>query len=181
MLISGREATALLVATAGVTARQARQALAAGLAGEPERTRAALLYDEPRVTALAGRTPVDQPTMDRACPHGCFVARRAEQLEGPWDFSPWSAALVAARVDQHGGFPFLATVAGFVVAGAEITGLAGAGERQYLFTLGPAGGWFGDFAGRRCPTGPGRPWALYCGQGRRTLTGRGTTVGQSGP
>jgi hypothetical protein len=144
MWISGRQATARLAAT-GVTSRQARQVLAAGLAGEPQRTTAALLYDADRVAELVARPGLADGAVDRACPFGVFVARRAHDVHGPYDLSPWASVLIRARVADHG----------------------------FFLLLRPAGDWFAEFTGRRWSTGPGRPWVLYRGPGLRGLVSVG--------
>jgi hypothetical protein len=170
MLISGRESCALL-AEAGVTRRQAQRVLAAGLAGDPVRTRSACLYDEADVRALVDTRVVSWREMSERCPYGFFIARRhvsavadrAEQLAvvstGWGAISPYRLLDLRMQLDAVGAIPFVATVAGFVVLGADIRGVwRGALE------LGEPGGWFDDdLATARLPSGPGRPWVLQIG------------------
>ena len=63
------------------------------------------------------------------------------------------------QVVRYGALPFVATVGGLVVLGADIVdtrGLSG-------LVLEPPGPWFGVVDGRWLPTGPGRPWVLSLG------------------
>jgi len=169
MMISARRATRVLE-LAGLGGRQARRVLACGLAGPPVATRAALLYDADRVAELAGRPEISDATADAATPGGLFVARRdvdvlapedqqRGSLQGGWGFSPVAAVLVRIRVEQHGHVPLVATVGGFVAAGAEILEVLVSPEGYHL-VLQEAGPWFATFRGRRFATGPGRPWVL---------------------
>jgi hypothetical protein len=146
--------------------------LDSGLAGQPLRTTAAHLYDEARVRDLVDRPAINWPSVIAACPIGILVARRhldptrsrdqlIEELSGGWtEISPWTWLALTLRVDAHGSLPFLATVAGVVVLGADIVGTrAGSGgPRLDLATPGP---WFDRFQGSRLLMGSGRPWALH--------------------
>jgi hypothetical protein len=170
MWMSSRDARAVL-ATIGVSSRGARRVLGSGLAGEPVRTRSAVLYDEERVQALVERPTLGFPDLVDHCPEGVFVARRqvdarltrAEQLvhlSGGWGaVSTWRWVAMAHQIRQHGSLPFVATVSGFVVLGADVKGLLGFSE----LVLGPSGPWFDAVADCRIPTGPGRPWVLHLG------------------
>lgn len=170
--MSGREAARLL-ACAGVGERQARQVLAAGLAGTPQRVSGALLYDDALVNQLVHSPYVDEA--ETACPWGLFVARRLVDVARPedqrlaslasgWGLSTWTALRIRVLVADHGHLPLVATVGGFVTTGAEITGVHRAGPDEYHLTLRAADGWFEVFRGRRYPTGPGRPWVLQGGR-----------------
>ena len=168
---------------AGVGRRQARRVLACGLAGSPVVTRAALLHDAERVLELAGRPVLDDATADAATPGGLFVARRDvdvlapedqqhASLQGGWGFSFVAAVSVRIRVTEDGHLPLVATVAGFVVAGAEILQALRARDGYHLVLREP-GPWFETFRGRRFATGPGRPWVLRdrLGPGERGRVG----------
>jgi hypothetical protein len=170
MLISGRRAAARLEA-AGLTNRQARRVLAAGFAGAPVRTSAALLFEQESVEALAAWPVLSDDLVAAALPGGAFVARRdvdllpgapdlVEALRGGWALSPLTAVWIRVRIGSHGHLPLVATVGGFVAGGAEITGLVTAGASGYRLDLRAPGPWFDALAGRRLPTGPGRPWVV---------------------
>jgi hypothetical protein len=173
MLLSGRE-TRLVLEAAGFSTWHARTALRSGLVGEPIRTTAGHLYDEARVRELAARpvlgwgAVIGGGTGDGACPQGIFVGRRDLDLSRPlptlddptltdWEgLNPWAWVSMSFRIKSHGSFPFVTTVAGVVVIGADIVGLKG-GSR---LTLADPGSWFERLRGVRLPTGPGRPWVL---------------------
>ena len=174
MLISQREACELL-ASARVTPRHARRVLASGLAGAPIRTRSALLYDERAVKALAARPIYETAHLWERSPVGFFVARRdvssdhsrarlLQDLAGGWGaVSPvtWIEMVWHVRdlVETHRcGLPFVCTVAGFVVLGAEIVGSG----REGLMLADP-GPWFDGLAEARLLVGPGRPWSIHLG------------------
>ncbi len=170
MLISAREAAEVLEPI-GLGRRHADRVLASGLAGEPVRTRSAVLYEAERVRDLAGRRTVGYRELMDRCRAGFFVARRdvdvrltreeqLARLRGGWgEVSPWAWLGVRLQIERQGSLPFLATVSGFVVLGADIIGL----HSQSELVLGPAGGWYDEVAGCRFPTGPGRPWVLHLG------------------
>jgi hypothetical protein len=170
MLMSAREACAAL-SSLGLSRGQGQRVLAAGLAGDPIRTRSALLYDERQVRALVERPTISWPEVHELCAAGVFVSRRvidptrspAEQIEalssGWGSVSPWSWWELGCQIRAHGSIAFVATVAGFVVCGGDIVGLRD-GSRLLLE---PPGEWFGSFVGHRFPSGPGRPWVLRLG------------------
>ena len=59
--------------------------------------------------------------------------------------------------------PLVASVCGYVVAGAEIVFVTLEGTRkepESTLILRPAGEWFEIFRGRRFSTGRGRPWSI---------------------
>jgi len=169
-MISAREACRSLGA-AGVSKRRALQVLHAGLAGEVIDGRTVTLYDEDRVQALARRDVLTWPEVEDRCPAGFFVSRREfpalaprdEQLAalaGGWgEVSPWTWLVAHFQIERHGSLPFIATIGGLVVVGAEITGKRGASE----FVLQEPGPWFDGMAGCWFATGPGRPWVLHLG------------------
>ncbi|SDC19559.1 hypothetical protein [Nocardioides lianchengensis] len=167
MLMSGRAATRRLQA-AGLTERSARRVLAAGLAGEPQRITAAHLYDEESVERLAERSTIAWSQLREACPHGVFVARRPgppADLEDGWPMSLAARFWVDHGIAQHGCFPLVATVAGFVSTGAEIVAshdepVAAPAPSRTGLTLRPPGGWYDAFRDRRLSTGPGPAWLL---------------------
>jgi hypothetical protein len=145
--------------------------LSSGVAGEPVRTPSGDLYEEERVTELAERPSVSRPEVELLCPAGFFVSRRnfpatsprPEQLaalSNGWDaVSPWQWIAVRFQLEAYGSFPFVATIGGLVVLGADIVearGLLGLELRN-------PGAWFDGLEGRWFPTGQGRPWVLHVG------------------
>jgi len=170
MLIGARRARQLLTRD-GVSTWSAQRVLAAGLAGEPTRSGSAVLYDAARVTELAARPSVPWPELDEHCPAGLFTSRRdfpvtgtrADQLaalcRGWSDVNPWAWIAMAHQIERFGSFPFMATIGGLVVLGADIVEARGLSE----FVLESPGRWFDALEGGWFPTGPGRPWVLHLG------------------
>jgi hypothetical protein len=186
-MLTSRQAESRLHDRLGLTRRRARRVLACGLAGDPERTPASLLYDEGRLDALLVRPPVSIAVLRAHADRGLFIARRdvdvrlppADQLsglEGGWRLSLPTLLWIRARIARDGSVPLVATVGGFVAAGADITGAIGDRATTALpaqpvvgrplprtrLELRSAGAWFADFAGRRLLTAPGQP-ALVVG------------------
>ncbi|MFC4784427.1 hypothetical protein ACT8ZV_08135 [Nocardioides sp. MAHUQ-72] len=179
MLISARQAASLL-ACAGVTGRQARRLLAAGFAGPAQITSAAHLYERAKVLELAtwpwlehgGQSaPFAMDAEIRRRGREVFIARRdvdmtaprdlqLHGLRGGWDLSDLTRVLLSARCEQLGFVPFVATVAGFVALGAELTGVALRQVRSADLTLREPGPWFEQVRGHRLHSGPGRDFAI---------------------
>jgi hypothetical protein len=63
------------------------------------------------------------------------------------------------QLQRQGSFPFVASVGGLVVLGADIVEVRG-GSELVLQLPGP---WFDGWEGCWLPTGPGRPWVLHLG------------------
>jgi hypothetical protein len=176
MLVSGREAARILIATGAVTGEaQARAVLSAGLAGGGVRAGSGLLYDNEVVERLAQRPWLSREEQHVACPQGVYVARlsRATRLDTtqPWDavisqvdrmpkIPVLSTALLGVCISVAGGrLPWVATLHGFVVVGADLTGFKTGAERQ--FRLAAPGEWFASWEGRRIPSGRGgRSWVI---------------------
>ena len=137
MVVSGREAVRILASVVTGDA-QARVLLRSGLAGRAIATPRGPMYDADAVRALTGWPTVDRSRLTDICPHGLYVAR----LQLPW----------------------VATLCGFVVFGAELVGFGEQVEPipRTFFVLRPPGAWFDAIEGRRLPTRPGgRPWYLW--------------------
>jgi hypothetical protein len=170
MLMTARAAS-LLLGRLGLSRRHADAVLAAGLAGEPEVTSAALLYDRDAVDALLARPRVDDGVLATVGPPGLFVARRpgsVEAIASGWPMSPYTAVELVVGAQRRGFVPLVATLGGFVTLGAEILDVQPEPGSTNLrpsrrLTLRPAGEWFEAYRERRLPTGPGRPWALLRG------------------
>jgi hypothetical protein len=189
MKITGREAGRALGAL-GVDRESARRALLAGVAGPGERIGGLLLYDSARVEELISRVDAS-PELGRDALNpiftwGIFTARvgprraelspyrtwkgadmtapTSEQLDGArmwWQMSSLTRVLIKSRVQRDGFFPFLATVAGFVVVGADIVGLEPARPEGTAFLLGEPSAWFDTFRHARLPVTNGGPWQLW--------------------
>lgn len=178
MWVSGREAVGILTPVVAGAA-QARILLRAGLAGHALEVRRRL-YDEGQVRALAERPLVEESALPVLCPHGLYIARqprsvivdagsRWEDLTAALGGMPrmpgLTAALLSVRLGVAGRLPWVATICGFVLVGADLTGFcedrSGAG-RGTTFDLERPGEWFAAFDARRLPTTVGgRPWHLW--------------------
>jgi len=187
MLVSGREAIRILKPVVSGD-KQAQRVLRSGLAGAALPTSAGPMYDEQLVRALVGRPFVDVSRLVTVCPHGLYISRIARTVEvdvsAPWpdlvaalalvpEIPTLTMALVGVQMTAWDGLPWVATLCGWVVLGAEAQGIRGQGiKRQGIqgeeapgrrsFDLRPPGDWFGAFEGRRLPTSRGgRPWYLW--------------------
>jgi hypothetical protein len=165
-LVSQRRAVQML-AEIGLTPRHARRALAGGLAGEPVATAGALLYTADAVRTLVARTHVDARRLDEVCPQGYFIARRhgieptdPDTMSGGWDIAWIGVAWMQLHVARHGPMPLIATIAGFVAGGADITDVDLDEDGRACFELSEAGPWFGSVSQTRFPTGRGRDYVL---------------------
>jgi hypothetical protein len=178
-MISGREAANRL-ASAGLSRRQARIVLDAGLAGAPIRSRSVTLYDPSRVDDLVGRGQFRQEDLPDVCPIGVLVDRRVADASSGLPLSPWTALHLQVVIQRAGSFPYVATIGGFVVTGADLVGVHGEGEGLYRLERTAPGKWFDSFRGRRWAIGPGAS-VLVCGQPRDWLSAvaGATAVGES--
>jgi hypothetical protein len=165
-------------ALAGVVGsdEQARILLRAGACGPGRRVGGVVVYDEGAVLALAERPWVDEADLRRACPHGFYLGRLARTLSLdltlPWEqvgaqvrqlpAMPWlTSGLLAARVGLFGRLPWVATLCGLVVHGADLTGFDEPPGGRVAFRLERPGTWFEALEGRWFPTGRGgRPWVI---------------------
>lgn len=164
VLVSAREA-AELFRKCGVSRRQAVLVLRSGLAGTPERTAGAHLYDRQRVEQLCGWPTLRADEVAQVGPVGAFVGRRAVQppvtlhaVAAGWDISPWSRLSFRGWITQTGALPFICTVGGFVALGADLVGLTFEEDRSTRLELEPPGEWFGAVRGHRLLLGRGGPW-----------------------
>jgi hypothetical protein len=190
MWMSLREAAGLL-AGLGINRESARVALGAGLAGEVRRAGGTHLVAERSVKAVierAGEAPTGTAALEEAWRAGVFTVRLGPRRDTPEDgwrdwrgadlTAPTAEQLLAASgwwavswitqavfvVEARAGFlmPFVGTIAGIAVVGAEITGVTRdptpARGRWCRFDLRPPGPWFDDLHGRQLLTAPGPPW-----------------------
>lgn len=172
MLITGREAARIL-ARQGLSHSASQQLLATGIAGRPTRAGSVVLHDVEAVERLAYAIPVRILDVIRGCPNGHLVARiprdrrfdvgapwelQREILAGPWPMDPKISTIVWALTRYRAPMPLVATVAGFAVAGAEITAFVEPAPaiRGTSFRLAPPGDWLKPFLGRPCASGRGR-------------------------
>jgi hypothetical protein len=177
-MISGREAAERL-AVVGLSRRQARAVLDYGLAGVPVRTRAVTLYDPLRVDDLVGRASFAQGDLPEVCPGGVLLDRRLTDRSPGIPLSPWTALGIQLSLVRMGPFPYVATIGGFVVDGADFIGLTGGAGGLYRLERAAPGSWFDSFRGRRWAIGPGASVLVY-GQPRdwlRAAVGR-TAMGE---
>ena len=168
--LTGRQAADALAAV-GLCRSQARKVLAAGLAGTPTVAGSAHLYLEEDVRELVSRPHVMPEGLDALGTSILFLARRQVDVRAPrdaqlatvgrgWDLGPPISLLLRAKVRLEGFVPFVATVAGFVALGAEITDVRRDGPRYHILLADP-GDWFESFRGRRLSVGPGRDFLLH--------------------
>ncbi len=178
MLVSARQACGTLLEQGGVARTQARRLLAAGLAGPGVRGAGAVLYDQTAVQALASRPVLALDDLAPVCPNGLVVARidgtrrpdagadweeLAADLSAPWAMPPWTRALLAARISAVGTLPWVATLCGHVVLGADALGVHRADrDATVTFTLARPGRWFGAVEDAVLRTGRGgRPCLIW--------------------
>jgi hypothetical protein len=177
--VTGRGASRLLMGGVG-SDEQVRVLLRTGAAGPGRPTTGGTLYDERLVRDLASRPAVDPAELATRCPFGLYVARVPRSLTvdlaAPWTDTaaalsrmPTMPALTAALLQvrmrlSERRLPWVATVSGFVVLGADLVGIAAPEEAAagQWFRLEPPGEWFAAVDGRWFPTGRGgRPWHLW--------------------
>ena len=182
MLISQRQSVAVL-GQGGVAQRQARDLLRAGFVGAPIRAGNVCLYDQAAVEDLASWPVLPLPDLDRLCPVGVFVARRGPDLTAEratqlasvshgWQMSPWTWLWLRSTVDACGSVPLVATVAGFVALGADITAVGYTAPQTTSLVLAEPGPWFAGVHRRRVQTGPGCAWVLRGPRGSRSADAR---------
>jgi hypothetical protein len=176
MLLSANQAARVL-AEIGIARTQAQALLASGLAGSGMRAGGALLYDEQRVRELAARRVVDPDELSAACPHGLYIARidrtRGVDVTSGWaelarrlalqpPMPAMTRALLGARMAAYPQLPWVATLCGYVVLGADALGAVVATSGSIAFTLAPPSSWFNVIVDRVLPTGRGgRPWVVW--------------------
>lgn len=187
MEINGREAARRIGERHLLSRDQARRVLASGLAGPARRTKGVVLYDADRVEALLARPMCAYETLDRIRP---FIARlgrgRSLDLGATWAEQAdvarrgWRLPLLTGVMlrrlgslgpDRH---PFVATLGGWVVLGAEITGWSVDDQptprRSALrcsFHLEEPGDWYDALADTWLPLENGAAWTLW---GAPTMT-----------
>jgi hypothetical protein len=140
-----------------------------------------ILYDPAHVDDLAGRAAVAQEELPDACPVGVLVDRRVEDRASGLPLSPWVVITIRIVVEQLGSFPYVATIGGFVVSGADIIVLTEEAGGLYRVERAEPGDWFDTFRDRRWAIGPGAS-VLVRGQPRdwfRVMTDL-AAVGESG-
>jgi hypothetical protein len=141
---------------------------------------------EERVERVSASPDPGRRSLDPICRDGIFVARvaprsdensprtawkgadmtapMAEQLDAvrmSWRLSAFTRLLLRLRIEGDGCFPFLATLGGFAVGGADIVGLEPSRPEGSAFRLREASAWFEQLRGRRLPVTSGGPWQLW--------------------
>ncbi len=177
MLISTNEAAALL-ADGGPSRQRTRQLLETGIAGAPVRAAGAVLYAEERVRKLCDWPTVDEDVVATACPRGLIVARlgphrRLDLTDSPaeqrrsisdqWHAPRAPRLLTFGRSVLGISTPFVATVSGYVVLGAEVTAMEPDGRGGCRLHLAEPGEWYDALRGHRWLPGRGGPAMLLWG------------------
>jgi len=93
-----------------------------------------------------------------------MTAPMSEQLDAVcrwWHISLYTQILFQAWVERDGYLPFLATVSGFVVVGADLIGIDPWCREGTSFRLREPSGWFDPFRHSRLPVTRGGPWQLW--------------------
>jgi hypothetical protein len=176
MWITGRAAARELWGLVG-SDEQARVLLRSGVCGPGLRTGGVVLYEKDRVLEVADRPFVDLGRLAATCPHGLYVGRLARSLEVdtglPWEqlsaqvrefpAIPWlTHGLLMVRASVTGRLPWVATLSGFVVHGADLIGVTDRDDGIPEFVLEPPGPWFEHLERRWFPTSPGgRSWRVW--------------------
>ena len=75
--------------------------------------------------------------------------------------SPWTRVLIRHRAQTQGLVPFVVTVSGFVVLGADVIGLDIDDKRGVALWLTEPGGWFDVWRDRRFNSGAGGHWQWW--------------------
>jgi hypothetical protein len=196
MLLSVRESAEVL-AVAGLTFDQTRLLLRTGVAGPGTPVAGSVAYDEDAVLALACRPERVPQDVTRLVAAGLYVARLSRDvrvdLGAPWaevaeslsdqpSLTPMSRALLAARIAGHGRLPWVATLFGFVLLGADTVGVWSDDSRgRTVFALEPPGAWFSAVDGSRLRTRRGRPGLLLTRLGDHCEEGVDRPLPRSAP
>ena len=157
------------------------QTTTSGVCGTPAvcgvRAAGAVLYDQRAVRALAARPEVEPDELAAACPHGLFIARldrtRGVDVTTGWaelatqvsiqpPMPAMARALLAARMTAYPHLPWVATLCGHVVLGADAVRADLVAGGSIAFTLAPPSSWFEVLVDRVMPTSRGgRPWVVW--------------------
>jgi len=146
------------------------------------RHRHGVYFERDDVVALAERPWLSQAAQRAATPDGVYLVRLARSvtldLTRPWSetaqvlaaaprMPPMTSAVLSAMVSAFGRLPWVATMHGFVVWGADLVGLGRGEEGATTFRLEPPGAWFEAWRDTRVRSAPGgRPWVLRGPRGR---------------
>jgi hypothetical protein len=179
MLLSVRAAADVLGAV-GLTFEQTRLLLRSGIAGPGTHVGSARAYDAESVVSLVARPCLSASDLSCLAPRGLFVARLSRStrldLTRPWRevadalseqpaMPAMTRSLLAARITGYERMPWVATLFGFVVLGADAVAISAETETgRTRFALEPPEEWWNTLAGSRLPTGRGRPGLLLLPQ-----------------
>lgn len=172
MLISEREAANRLYIWLGLPRTSARHVLRSGVAGVAQpQPDGSLGYDADAVDALTRWSVLDEEDdLMEVTPGGIAVARlrqgrpwspnwsgdqEREVMSGPWPVNILVAVRIEGCVMRDGYFPVIATMCGFVVAGADITERLALSRDPIRLPLGPPGEWYDRVRHSRWPGGRG--------------------------
>ena len=173
-LISQREAAWVMDVRHDLSRPRVTRLLATGIAGEARRAGGALLYDADRVRRLGERRRLTRPDIDALGLPRLIVARRAvdvladratqvAQLADGWNLNIFECLRMIWHIQDDEPIPLVATVSGFVILGAELTGFAGSamapGKRVRLVVREP-GAWFDALRETRLDLPPGARFTL---------------------
>ena len=176
MLISARQA-AVILGWGGFNVDRSRLLLRTGVAGGVP-TSGGTMYDEDRVRELAVRKVLGPGEIATACPDGILVGRLARTrsvdvttdaatqlaaVNGPWRVPLLWRILLDHRAESGTPMPFVATICGYVLVGAEVIGFDRAPGDLATLRLREPGPWFESLRERRWLPGRGGPALLLRG------------------
>ncbi len=181
--LTQRAAAHVLHEDLGIHPETARRLLVAGLLGRPRAMELATFYRRDVIEAFVqqqrDRPPLPVPDRNLVFVRvgngrvrlGATQQHQLDRLSVGWRMSPQWRALCRGMIElDRPPVGFLATMGGFVVAGADIVGAEraqGPDSSSHLLTrfdLRPPGEWYDDWRGRLLPTRAGgaalRVWPL---------------------
>jgi hypothetical protein len=177
MLIS-TSAAAITLSEVGLSRERTRLLLETGVAGPATRVSGAVLYDAGRVEGLTRWLRVRDLDVAAACPDGLLVGRlaphrRLDLTDTPdaqrraigegWHPPRAARWLIHGRAALGVTMPFVATVSGFILLGADVAGIEPDGRGGRRLLLEEPGEWYDELRGRRWLAGRGGPALLLWG------------------
>lgn len=174
-LLSQREAAWVLDAHHDLSRPRVTRLLATGIVGAPIRAGGALLYNESRVRRLAVRPLLSRRDVEARGLRRVIVLRRAvdlladratqeAQLTDGWNLNFLDCLGMKWKIEAAGPIPVVASVSGFVILGAELTGFTRSsmapGKRVRLVVREP-GSWFDPLRETRLDLVPGSTFSFW--------------------
>ena len=146
-------AAALISSVTGVGLRQAREALRAGLAGEPVKAGRALTFDRAAVERVADRMRLTCRILNHRCPGGVTVINEVvhphrspvARLTRPMALQPIACGVNWSTFAPHvvcPPEPFIGTVGGFVSVVAEVVSRTCGGRHGVWHLQPPTSDWW---------------------------------------